>query len=76
VPGQATYLETMSVPAGLLEGDPGVRPKLHVFTSSKAPWCEIADDLPQYATWVTGYEPKPSTPRVAKRPKTKKKKKP
>jgi hypothetical protein len=71
VPGQATYLETISVPAGLLEGDPGVRPRLHVFASSKAPWWEIADDLPQYATWVTGYEPQPINPRAAKRPKKK-----
>jgi hypothetical protein len=62
----------MSVPAGLLEGDPGVRPKLHVFTSSRAPWWEITDGLPQYATWVTGYEPTPPTPRATKRPKKKK----
>ena len=48
----------MSVPAGLLDDDPGVRPLLHVFTSSKAPWWEIADDLPQFPKWVPGYEPK------------------
>ena len=76
VPGQATYLETMSVPAGLLEGDPGVKPKLHVFASSRAPWWEIADDLPQYATWVTGYEPKPPAPRSTKRSTKKKTRKP
>jgi hypothetical protein len=64
------------VPAGLLEGDPGVKPKLHVFTSSKAPWWEIADNLPQYATWVTGYEPKPRAPRATKPPTKKKTKKP
>jgi hypothetical protein len=45
-------------PAGLLDDDPDVRPRLHVFTSSKAPWWEIADDLPQHAKWVPGYEPK------------------
>jgi hypothetical protein len=67
VPGQAPYLETVSVPAGLLDDDPGVRPRLHVFTSSRAPWWEIADGLPQYPTWVTGYEPKPAAPRAAKR---------
>ena len=38
VRGQASYLATVSVPAGLLDADPGVRPRLHVFTSSKAPW--------------------------------------
>jgi hypothetical protein len=57
-PGQAPYLATMSVPAGLLEDDPGVRPRLHVFTASKAPWWEINDDLPQHREWVSGYEPK------------------
>ena len=56
-PGQAPYLATVSVPAGLLEDDPGVRPRLHVFTSSKAPWWEIDDDLPRFPKWVPGYEP-------------------
>ena len=59
-PGQAPYLTTVSVPAGLLEDDPGVRPRLHVFTASKAPWWEIHDDLPQHREWVPGYEPKRS----------------
>jgi hypothetical protein len=58
VPGQAPYLTTISVPAGLLDGDPGVRPLLHVFTSSKAPWWEINDGLPQHARRVTEYAPK------------------
>jgi hypothetical protein len=35
-----------------------VRPRLHVFTASKAPWWEINDDLPQHREWVSGYEPK------------------
>jgi hypothetical protein len=26
---------------------PGVRPALHIFVGSKAPWFDIADDLPQ-----------------------------
>ena len=72
VPGQAPYLATMSVPAGLLDGDPGVRPKLHVFASSRAPWWEIADHLPRHDTWVPGFEPKPrarrAAPRTGKRP--------
>jgi len=58
VPGQAPHLPTVSVPAGLLDDDPGVRPRLHVFTASKAPWWEITDDLPQHAKWVPGFEPK------------------
>jgi len=58
VPGQAPHLPTVSVPAGLLDDDPGVRPRLHVFTASKAPWWEITDDLPQHEKWVPGFEPK------------------
>jgi len=45
------------VPAGLLDDDPGVRPALHMFVGSKAPWWEISDDLQQFETWVPGYEP-------------------
>jgi hypothetical protein len=57
-PGKASYLTTISVPAGLLDDDPNVRPLLHVFTSSRAHWWTIRDDLPQYEKWVPGYEPK------------------
>jgi hypothetical protein len=31
--------------------DPPVRPELHCFVASKAPWFEITDDLPQYAEY-------------------------
>jgi hypothetical protein len=58
VPGQADYLPTISIPAGLFDDDPGVRPALHTFVRSKAPWWEITDELPQYEKWVPGYEPK------------------
>jgi len=34
---------------GALDGDPGVRPRNHIFVASKAPWFEITDALPQYA---------------------------
>jgi hypothetical protein len=37
------------VPAGTLDSDPGARQQ-HVFVGSKAPWFEIADDLPQFET--------------------------
>lgn len=37
------------IPMGSLDGDPGVRPSRHIFVGSKAPWFEIADDLPQDA---------------------------
>jgi hypothetical protein len=37
------------VPMGAFDDDPGVRPQRHIFVGSKAPWYEIADDLPQHA---------------------------
>jgi hypothetical protein len=36
------------LPAGNLEGDPGIRPQCHIFVGSKAPWYRINDDLPQH----------------------------
>ena len=36
------------VPMGSLDDDPGIRPTRHIFAGSKAPWFEIADDLPQF----------------------------
>jgi hypothetical protein len=57
-PGKAPYLTTISIPAGLLDDDPGVRPRLHVFTSSRASWWTIQADLPQHEKWVPGFEPK------------------
>lgn len=57
-PGKAAYLDTVSIPAGLLDDDPGIRPILHVFVSSKTPWWDITDGLAQYEKWVPGYEPK------------------
>lgn len=47
----------VSIPAGLFDDDPGSRPALHMFVGSKAPWWEIADDLPQFEEWVPGYGP-------------------
>jgi len=45
------------VPAGLLDDDPGVKPALHMFVGSKAPWWEITDDLPQFEEWPPGFGP-------------------
>jgi hypothetical protein len=41
-------VESVWVMMGTLDDDPGVRPSLHIFVGSKAPWFEIADDLPQH----------------------------
>jgi hypothetical protein len=44
------------VAAGLLEDDPGLCPKYHMFVGSKASWYEITDELPQHEA----YPPPPS----------------
>lgn len=37
-----------SITLGTVEGDPGIRPRSHIFVGSKAPWHEITDALPQF----------------------------
>lgn len=37
------------LPLGALDVDPGVKPAMHVFAAHKAPWFEIADDLPRFS---------------------------
>ena len=39
------------VAMGTLVDAPSIRPDKHIFVGSKAPWLEIADDLPQYAEY-------------------------
>ncbi len=41
----------VAVPAGCLDDDPGIRPGMHIFTASKAPWHAITDTLPRYDTY-------------------------
>lgn len=36
------------VSLGTIEGDPGIRPRAHIFVGSKAPWYAITDGLPQF----------------------------
>jgi hypothetical protein len=43
-PGGGAYW----VPAGLLDSDPGVRVKGHIFVGSKAAWDEISGAAPQF----------------------------
>jgi hypothetical protein len=52
------HLSDVSLAAGLLDDNPMVRPSLHVFAGSKAPWWEIRDSLQRFEEWVPGYEPK------------------
>jgi hypothetical protein len=42
--------EEIGLALGTLDSDPGVRASAHVFVGSKAPWYEIADDLPRFST--------------------------
>lgn len=51
-PGQGRVF----MPLGCVEGDPGARPQLHLFTASRAPWHEILDDLPRFEEMPPGFE--------------------
>ena len=43
-----------AVTLGTVEGDPGIRPRSHIFVGSKAIWHEISDSLPQFEAWPPG----------------------
>ncbi len=43
-PVGATWFE---IPAGLLDGDPGLRPDKHIFVDCKSAWFSISDPLPK-----------------------------
>ena len=43
--------DRMSIPLGGLDQAPANRPEGHFLVGSKAPWHDIADDLPQHDTW-------------------------
>jgi hypothetical protein len=40
------------LPAGSFDDDPGAKASAHIFASSRAPWFEIADSLPQHEGMV------------------------
>ena len=41
--------DVVAIRFGALDGDPGIRPELHLFVASKALWEELPDDrLPRY----------------------------
>ena len=42
--------DIINVPAGTLDGDPGLRPQRHIFVARKAAWFHITDTLPRFAT--------------------------
>ena len=47
VPDPDPDSEWFEIPAGVLGGDPELRPERHIFVELKAPWFTITDDLPQ-----------------------------
>jgi hypothetical protein len=51
------------VPAGNLEGDPGIRVQGHMFVGSKAPWYVIADSLPQHEAYPPAFGGVPAVER-------------
>ncbi len=48
--------DSVFIPAGNFDGDPGMRPLAHVFVASKAPWYEIRDSLPQFDAYPPGFD--------------------
>lgn len=44
------------VPAGNLDGDPGIRPERHMFAASRAEWFPITGALPQHDGFPPGFE--------------------
>jgi len=49
--------ELLTVRAGTLDSDPGVRPAAHIWVSEKAPWYEISDGLPQFPRGPSAWPP-------------------
>ena len=54
-PTLAPEMGVAIIPAGNLDGDLGVKPELHMFVGSKAPWTSITDSLPQHEAWPPAF---------------------
>lgn len=64
-PAAAADAAVVFVPAGCLDDDPGLRPQMHIFAASQAPWYQIPDDgLPRHDEFPPGFE----TPEVPAHP--------
>ena len=48
VPTVATHSDDVRIPMGTVDDDAGLTPMEHYYTSSKAGWYEILDELPQH----------------------------
>ncbi len=49
VPMLMKEMDLVFLLAGNLDGDPGIRPEMHIFAASRASWFPITDSLPQHA---------------------------
>ena len=45
LPSYTNQEELVAVPAGLLDGDPGVRPEINIHCNSAAPWHKLNDSM-------------------------------
>jgi hypothetical protein len=61
--------DVVTVPAGLVEGDPGIRPKYHEFAASAPDWFPIADALPRHATRPAEFDAIPTVDNPGPPPK-------
>lgn len=60
--------QRVSMPAGALEGELGIRPQLHVFVGSKPAWHVMTDALPQHQAYPPDWQMEPvATPARATR---------
>ena len=48
VPNPDPAAEWFEIPAGLLDGDPELRPDKHIFVELAPAWSTIADDIPRF----------------------------
>lgn len=56
VPAASHETATIAVPAGLLHGDLGARPRSHIFVGSRSPLDTITDSLPQHDAYPPGID--------------------
>jgi hypothetical protein len=56
VPGASEEEGYWNVPAGLLEGDLGARPRSHIFVASRSPLTGLDDALPRHDAYAPGTE--------------------
>ena len=49
--------DLVAIPAGSIDGSPGIKPSAHIFAKWKAPWHAITDELPQHDNYPGDSEP-------------------